>query len=333
MRTTPLRVLLTDRAWPDAEIEREILARTHVELIEAPVSDEATLCRLARDADGIMTNWAKVGTAVVAAAERCRIISRTGIGLDNIDVAMATARGIPVTNVPDYCVGEVADHTLALLLACARNIPFFHRRTKEGEYNLQAAPPMRRLAGQTLGLIGLGRIGRNLVPKARALGLEVVACTSSGSDHGTGCPILDRHELLGRSDFVSLHLPLSVATRKILTLPDFKRMKSSAFLINTSRGGLIDHDDLWTALQGGLIAGAALDVFDPEPPDLSLPLFRDERVVLTPHAAFVSQESLIELRTRTAHQVATALSGGRPECVVNPQVYDSPASGSAAARL
>jgi D-3-phosphoglycerate dehydrogenase len=314
-------VLLTDRAWPDTTIEREILAPAGADLIEPPDTLEASLCHLAAQADAIVTNWAPLTEAVVRAAERCRVICRTGIGLDNIAVATATERSIPVTNVPDYCVGEVADHALALLLACARNIAFFHARTKQGEYHLGAAPEMPRLAGKRLGLVGLGRIGRNLAGKARGFGLEVVAHTIAGNDHGTGCRMVCLEELLRESDFVSLHVPLTDGTRHLLRLPQFEQMKRSAYLINTARGGLVDHAALWTALELKLIAGAALDVFEPEPPDLTAPLFQDERVIVTPHVAFASRESLIDLRSRVARQVVDVLAGRRPENVVNPQVY------------
>ncbi|MGE5191873.1 MAG: C-terminal binding protein, partial [Deltaproteobacteria bacterium] len=310
--------LLTDRAWPDTAIERGILEPAGIEVVEAAATSEAALCAMAADADAIITNWAGVTPAVVRAARRCRVICRTGIGLDNISVATATELKIPVTNVPDYCVGEVADHALALLLACARKIAFFHARTKHGEYRLQSGPAMPRLAGKRLGLVGLGRIGRNLAGKARALGLEAIAHTASGNDHGTGCRMLALDELLVESDFVSLHAPLTPATRHLLSLPQFEKMKRSAYLINTARGGLIDHAGLWQALERNLLAGAALDVFDPEPPDLATPLMQHERVIVTPHAAFASVESLIELRTRVARQVVDVLSGRRPENVVNP---------------
>lgn len=320
----PYRVLLTDRAWPDTQVEREILARAGAELIEAADTSEEALSALAADVDAIVVNWAPVTEAVVRAARRCRIICRTGIGLDNIAVAAATDRRIPVTNVPDYCVAEVAEHALALLLACARNIAFFHLRTKRGEYSLQAGPAMPRLAGKRLGLVGLGRIGQNLAARARALGMDLLGHTLSGDDHGTNCRMASLETVLAESDFVSLHVPLTSETRHLLGLAQFEKMKRSAYLINTARGGLIDHAGLATALERNLIAGAALDVFDPEPPDLSTPLMRDERVIVTPHAAFVSHESLIELRTRVAHQVVDILSGRRPECVVNPEVLAAP---------
>lgn len=321
MNTRHYHVLLTDRAWPDSTIEREILSAAGAELVEAPATDEATLCELAAQADAIATNWAHVTGAAIRAARRCRVICRTGIGLDNIDVPTATELRIPVTNVPDYCVTEVADHALALVLACARNIAFFHLRTKRKEYSLQAAPQMPRLAGKCLGLLGLGRIATNLAGKARALGLSVIAHTASGNDHGTGYPMVGMDELLSQSDFLSLHAPLTDSTRHVLGLAQFEKMKRSVYLINTARGGLVDRAALQTALDRKLIAGAALDVFEPEPPDLSSPLMQDERVIVTPHAAFVSHESLIELRTRYARQLVEALAGRRPECVVNPQVY------------
>jgi D-3-phosphoglycerate dehydrogenase len=318
----PLRVLITDRAWPDTEIEREILSPFGVELVEPNGTDEGALTSLAASADAIITNWAKVTRRVVESAVRCRVICRSGIGLDNIDVPTATARGIPVTNIPDYCVNEVADHALALLLACARQVAFFHLRTKRGEYRLQAAPPIPRLAGKVLGLIGLGRIARALADRARALGMDVAAHTPSGDSYGTACRMLSLDELLEQCDFLSLHAPLTPETGRMLGLQQFERMKRSAYLINTARGGLIDHAALATALDRGWLAGAALDVFDPEPPELSQPLFRDERVIVTPHAAFVSVESLIELRTRVARQVRDVFQQRRPESVVNPGVYD-----------
>lgn len=314
------RVLLTDRAWPDSSIEREILKAVDAEVVESPATDEATLARLAADVDAIGTNWAQVTTKVIEQSPRCRIVSRFGIGLDNISVETATKRRIPVTNVPDYCVTEVAEHTLALLLAAARNIGYFQLHTKSGEYKLSAAPPMRRLAGQTLGLIGLGRIGTAVAERARAFGLRIIAHTASGRSRDANVQMVALDELLRTSDYISLHAPATPETQNLIGLTQLQLMKPTAWIINTSRGALINPDALWTALQHNRIAGAALDVFKPEPPDLSLPLYRDERVIITPHAAFVSVESVNELRHRAATQIATALSGGRPENVVNPEV-------------
>jgi D-3-phosphoglycerate dehydrogenase len=316
--TSRFRVLLTDRAWPDTEIETAILREINADLIEAPSTDEPTLVELASDVDAILTNWGQVTEAVVRNCPRCRIISRTGIGIDNIAVGTATELGIPVTNCPDYCVSEVSDHALGLLLACARRIGFFHLRTKNGEYNLGAASTMRRLSGQTVGLVGLGHIARELVPKLKALGFTLLAYTPSGSDHGTGCRMVPLSELLEQSDFVSLHAPLVPETKHLINADRLSRMKPTAYLINASRGGLVDPSALWTALQHKKIAGAALDVFEPEPPDLSDPLYQDERVIVTPHAAFVSAESLIQMRTQATNQVVQALGRKTPDNVMNP---------------
>jgi len=319
--TSSFRVLLTDRAWPDAIIETAILHNANAELIEARATDEATLVEMAADVDAIVTNWARVTEAVIRNSPRCRIVSRTGIGIDNIAVETATALGIPVTNCPEYCVSEVSDHALGLLLACARRIAFFHGRTKRAEYNLGAATTMRRLSVQTVGLVGLGHIAQALVPKLRALGMTLLAYTPSGSDHGTGCRMVPLNELLQESDFISLHAPLIPETRHLINGETLKMMKSTAYLINTSRGGLVDAAALWTAIQNGIIAGAALDVFEPEPPDLTEPLYQDERVIVTPHAAFVSAESLVEMRTQAINHVVQALSGERPDHVVNPNFW------------
>lgn len=317
--TSRLRVLLTDRAWPDTKIERQILEAAGAELIEAPSTDEKTLIELARDADAIATNWAKVTEAVIRSATKCRIVARLGIGLDNIAVSTATELGIPVTNCPDYCVSEVSDHALGLLLACARRIGFFHLRTKRGEYDLGAATPMRRLSEQTVGLIGLGNTAQELVPKLRALGLTILSHTPSGSDHGTGCKMVSLQELCEQSDYISIHAPLLPETRHLIDAERLRLMKPTAYIINTSRGGLVDAAALWEALQKNAIAGAALDVFEPEPPDLAQPLYQDERVITTPHAAFVSLESLDEMRTQAMNQVVQGLRGERPDNLVNPK--------------
>ncbi len=317
------KVLLTDYAWPNLDIERRTLAEVDAELIVATAQDADSLARLAADADAIMTNWAKVPASVIQAAPKCRIVARLGIGLDNIDVATATARRIVVTNVPDYCLIEVAEHALALLLALSRKIAFYHRQTKSGTYDLKAGPVLRRIEGQTLGIVGLGNIGCTLASKASALGLKVLATSRSQRSAPPGVTFSSLDQLLSESDYVSLHLPLVSETRHTIGTTQLARMKPTAYLINTARGGLIDNGALAAALAAGRLAGAALDVQDPEPPDLSQAPWNDPRVIVTPHAAFVSEESLANLRSRTARQVAQWLTGSRPENVVNPAVLAS----------
>ena len=311
------KVLLTDYAWPDLGVEREILGAIDAELIVPPRTDEASLAAAAADVQAIMTNWARVSDAVLEAAPNCRSVARMGIGLDNIDVASATHRGMAVTNVPDYCLIEVAEHALALLLAQARKIGYWHLETKAGRYQLQSGPALRRIAGQTLGIVGFGRIGRKLAEKAAALGLRILATGRTPRDLPPGVRWCGLDELLVASDYVSLHLPLTPATCHMIGAEQFARMKPTAYLINTSRGGLIDAVALAAALNAGQIAGAGLDVQEPEPPNLGEPPYNDPRVIVTPHAAFVSEESLMDLRTRATRQVAIYLTGGTPENIVN----------------
>lgn len=322
MMSAPYRVLLTDRAWPSLDLEREILASANAELIEAPDDSEQTLVSLAEDVDAIATCWAQVTQRVIEAAPKCRIVARLGIGLDNIDIPTATRLKIPVTNVPDYCIPEVADHTMGLILALNRKIAFFDREAKQGRYDLRSAGPMNRLAGQTLGLIGFGRIARAVRERALGFGLDVLAHSPSGNDYGTGCKMVSLSELLAKSDYLSLHAPSSKSTHHLLNADTLSQMKSGAFLVNTSRGGLIDHKALWESVQSGQLSGVALDVFDPEPPNLEDPLYSDDRVIVTPHAAFTSEESLCDLRTRACKQILAVFQGEQPANLVNPEIHE-----------
>lgn len=316
------QVLYTDHPWSNLKIEQEILDKIQCKIVEPSDQDEETLAEAARDCDVIATCWAQVTDKVISSSSSCKGIVRLGIGLDNIDVAYASQNQIPVTNIPDYCLEEVADHSLALIMSFARNIAFFHLRTKSGEYELKNGSSMHRLPCQTIGLVGFGGIGQALFRKASALGFQVIATSRNQDSQQTGCEMVSLEELLKRSDFVSLHLPLNKETEKMIGEREFFLMKPTARLINTSRGGLVDQDALYRALENNEIAGAGLDVFDPEPPDLDAPLFRDERVIVTPHSAFVSEESLMELRKRTAQQVYDILAGNRPENIVNSEALE-----------
>lgn len=314
------RVLLTDYAWNDLDIERAALADVGAELVVAPTSDAPTLASLASDVDAIMTNWAKVPASVIQAATRCRIVARLGIGLDNIDVAFCSERGILVTNVPDYCLIEVAEHALALILALGRKVAFYHALAQRGRYDLRAGLPIERMEGQTLGIIGLGAIGSVLARKAQGIGLNVIATGRAPRATPSAISWCRLDELLQVSDYVSLHVPLVPSTRHLIGARELALMKPTAYLINTARGGLVDHAALARALAENRLAGAGLDVQEPEPPDLTQPPWCDPRVIVTPHVAFVSNASLANLRRRAARQVADVLVGRRPEHVVNPDV-------------
>jgi D-3-phosphoglycerate dehydrogenase / 2-oxoglutarate reductase len=311
------KALYTDYPWSDVDLERSILAEVDCELIVSPDNKEATLASLAPGVDTILTCWAPVTAKVIDAADRCRHIARTGIGLDNIDVKRATERGIVVTNVPDYCINEVAEHTLALIFALGRNITGYHLATKNGQYDLVAGLPAERISGKTLGIIGLGQIGKILAERAAAVGMRVVG-TNRSRQTPAGVEWLPLEELLAVSDYVSVQAPLTPETRHLINRDTLRRMKPSAYLINTSRGGLVDHAALAEALAENRIAGAGLDVQDHEPPDLSQPPYNDPRVIVTPHVAFYSSQATDELRTRVGRQAAVFLRGERPENVVNP---------------
>lgn len=313
------RVLVTDYAWANLELEAAILGEIGATIVTPRGTSEAELIEGARGVDGIMTNWAATTAAVIAAAPQCRIVSRLGIGLDNIDVAYCTQQGIPVTNVPDYCVIEVAEHALALLLAMARNVAFHHHQTKTGVYRLQDGPALRRVAGRTLGIVGFGKIGRALAARAAALGLKILATGRTPRDLPPEVEWCDLDSLLSRADFVSLHVPLTAETRLLIDHRRLALFKPGSVLINTARGGVVDHDALAEVLKSGRLAGASLDVQTPEPPDLNRAPYNDPRVIVTPHSAFVSEESLLDLRRRAATQVRERLLGRVPESVVNPE--------------
>ena len=315
-----MKVLVTDYAWPDLEIEKNILNAADIQLIDATAQNTSSLDSLVTDVDGILTCWASIPHSVIEATRQCQIVARMGIGLDNIDIDSCTAHKIIVTNVPDYCSHEVAEHTMALLLGMARNITHFHQQTKSGHYELKPLTPLRRIAGQTIGIVGWGSIGQQVARQAQALGLNVLVTRHNLDQSIEEFPLVTLDELLTASDYVTLHLPYSKHTHHLINPQRLMKMKPTASLINTARGGLVDHDALLVALESGKLAGAALDVYDPEPPNLTQPLFQLPQVIATPHAAFCSAEALHDLRSCASHQVVACLTGQRPDHVVNPEV-------------
>jgi D-3-phosphoglycerate dehydrogenase len=319
-------VLVTDYAWESLDIERGILSEVDAELVVAE-PDEGAMVEQARGVEAILTNWRRVPPEAVEAAPRCVVVSRYGVGVDNIPVERATELGVVVTNVPDFCLDEVSDHAMALLLACARRIVTFADSTAAGEWRLlELGRGLPRLRGQVLGLIGFGNIARALVPKARAFGLEVLAYTprlQPGTLDGVETTN-DLAELLARADYVSLHAPANADTRGLIGEEELRQMKRTAYLINTSRGALIDEPALRRAVEEGWIAGAGLDVLGQEPPPSGHPLVGVDGIVVTPHAAFYSEASIAELQRKAAANVAAVLRGEVPATVVNRAVLDSP---------
>lgn len=314
-------VLMTDCIFPDQQIERSMLNAIGARLQLAPATDEETLIALAPGADAMIVTYADITAAVIGAAARCRIIARTGIGINNIDIAAASERGIMVTNVPDYCIAEVADHTLALMLTCLRKTSYLSQAVKSGVWDLNFARPIPRLGTLTAGLLGLGNIARAVAVRMRAFGMAVMAYDPFVADEVFASLAVRRaqsfEELAEKADVLSLHAPLNASTRGIVNAAVFQRMKRSAVLINTSRGPLVNEKDLCDAIAGGLIAGCGLDVMETDPGDLKSPLLRYDNVVVTPHVAFYSDDSDVELREKAAGQVIMALTGQRPQYLAN----------------
>jgi D-3-phosphoglycerate dehydrogenase len=324
------RVLVTDYAWPALDIERAILAEVGAELVVAESGEPSELIDLAAGADAILINWRLLPPEALDAATGCVIVARYGVGVDNIPVERATELGILVANVPDFCVEEVSDHALALLLACARRIVTFAHSTREGSWDLLGlGRGLPRLRGQRLGLIGFGNTARALVPKAQGLGLVICAYTprlAPGRDPDTGVELTDDlAQVLSTSDYVSLHAPATAETHHLIGEDALRAMQPSAYLVNTSRGSLVDEAALERALTEGWIAGAALDVLAEEPARPGHPLLALDNAIVTPHAAFYSEPAIAELSTKAALNVACALRGEVPATVVNPAVLGLPA--------
>ncbi len=322
------KVLITDCGWPSIEPERSVFAKIDAELIVPETGAEDELIALAPQVDGILTNWLQTTTGVIKAAQACKVIARYGVGVDNIDVKTATALGIVVANVPAYCIDEVSDHAMALLLACARKIPILDRHVKKRNWSRDVGPPMHRIRGQKLGIIGLGKIGKAVALKAKAFGLEVIVFDpyiSQQTAQAHGVRQVDLPELLSQSDFITIHAPLTTETHGLLGEKEFRQMRPTTYVINVARGGIIDTVALHKALTEGWIAGAGLDVLPQEPPPSDDPLLELENIILTPHAAFLSEESLYDLQVTAATSVARVLTGQMPESVVNPDVLKSPA--------
>ena len=318
------RVLVTDYVWPSTQPEREVLSSIGADIIEAPDPSEDTLVDLAADADAIMTCFAQVTERVVRAARKCLVISRYGVGVDNIAVDTATAEGIPVTYVPDYCVDEVSDHVMALLLTWNRQIGFYDRTAKQGKWEGVRSPvPLVRLRGSTVGVVGLGRIGRAVSAKAKAFGMNVLAhdpYLAQADALALGVRLVDLQSLLAESDYVTIHTPLNSQTQGLIGARELAQMKPTAFLINCARGPIIDETALYAALSERRIAGAGLDVMEQAAPSASNPIFSLDNVLVTPHVAFLSQQSVHELEVRTAQATVDVLQGRMPQFLVNPAV-------------
>jgi len=320
--TGKAKVVLTDYVWESLDVEKKILAGLG-ELVPMQTKKPEEFLSQAADCDALLNTYAGPITAgVMAKMPRCRIIARYGIGVDTIDLDAATLAGIIVTNNPTYCIEEVAEHTMALLLACARKVVFYDRMVRAGRWEVPPGKPLFRLVGSTLGLVGFGNIARQVAVRAAAFGMKVLYADPYVKEGQFGEPggKVELNDLLKESDFVSVHPPLMPQTRKMINDDAFGRMKPTAFLINCSRGPVVDTDALVRALDSKKIAGCALDTVDPEPLLNPHPLRERENVIVNPHVAWYSETAMVGLQAGAPNEVRRVLSGEWPINVVNKAV-------------
>jgi D-3-phosphoglycerate dehydrogenase len=316
-----LKVVVTDDRYGSYEEENAVLKEIGVAVEVHDQMDEAETVRVLKQADGILVNLHPLPAGMIEKLEQCRVISRYGVGYDNVDVQTATAKGIWVARVPDYCLEDVSDQALALLLGCVRKVAFKDRRIREGAWNLHKEQPSYRIAGKTLGLVGYGAIARTLHRKMSGFGLERVLVFDPYLDpkkiSENGAESVNLRKLLKEADYVSVHAPLNEETRGLIGSRELSLMKKTAILVNTSRGPLLVEKAVADALAGGKIAAAGLDVFESEPLPPDSPLLKLDNAILSDHAGWYSEESVAELKTKAARNVLAVLQGGKPIYPVN----------------
>jgi len=307
-------IAITDSVFPSLDPAKAELAKLNPTYRMAKSANAEDILAVARDADAILVTYAKLTRDLIAQLTKCRAIGRFGLGVDNIDLVACKEKSIAVNYVPDYCIREVSDHAMALLLALIRKIPFSNKLVQSGRWEMPAVVPIRRIEGTVLGLIGFGNIPRLVAPKAKAFGMTVIAHDPYAKPElfmQAGVESVALDALLARSDYISIHAPLTPATRGMLNTDGFAKMKKGAYLVNTARGPLIDEAALTAALDAGQVGGAALDVVTTEPLAKDSPLLGRDNVIVTPHTAFYSIEALEELQRKCASDVARVLSGGK----------------------
>ena len=319
------KAVITDGGYPSYEIEHRVLADADAEVavLEGPGREE--LKKGVARAHALLVRQSVIDAEVLDCCPECKAVARYGVGVDNVDLKEATSRGVVVANTPGFCDVDVATHAAALLLSLARRVVSHDRRVRAGEWDIGSSEPIHRLQGRTVGLLGLGAIGRRLAGMLRGFEVKLVAhdpYVDEVAARELGAELVELDELFGRSDFVSLHAPFTKETRHVVCERTLALMKEGAFLVNTSRGGLVDEEALLGALKSGKLAGAALDVFEKEPLPEESPLRSLPDVILTDHASWYSEESLAELQRRTAEAARDVLLGKKPESVVNPEVYE-----------
>ena len=313
-------VVVAGATLPSLDPERAGLEPSGVRVVDANGLPREAVIDLLHDADGLLVDYFRCDAELIASLGRCRVICQYGVGLDQIDIEAATAAGIVVTHTPTYCLAELADHTMALLLAVARRVVLYDHSVRAGRWRYLDGMPLHRLAGSTLGLVGFGRVAQAVARRAAAFDLRVVAFDPHVDDTVFAASSVERtsmDDLLGRADLVSVHAALTPTSRHLIGAREFALMRAGAILVNTSRGAVCDQGALLGALESGRLAGVGLDVLEHEPPDPRDPLLRRDDVVVTPHAGFLSVESLADMQTQAAEEVRRVLRDERPRHGVN----------------
>ena len=313
--------------FPDLRYFRERAAREGLAVLEARAESEEQFAAEVAGAAAITVIDRRIGASVISRLERCELISTLSVGYDCVDVEAATARGIPVSNTPAYCTDEVASHAMTLLLAVARKLHTILPRTRAGDWDYNYTRPIAPFRGRTLGILGFGRIGRALVPKARGFGMRLAAYDPYVPDDLFELLGVERkhdlEDLLRESDYLSIHALLTPETEGMIDERAISLMKSGTVLVNTARGRIWDEGAVCRALRDGRIAGVGADVLSREPPGADHPLLREERALVTPHVAWYSEASLDEVMVQRMDEIVRVLAGRRPRYVVNPRIYFS----------
>ncbi|NLX07302.1 MAG: C-terminal binding protein [Phycisphaerae bacterium] len=315
------KVAVTDYTFDNLGVEESVLKPLGCELVGRQCKTEQELIDLTHDADYVITQFARVNANVIGAMEKCRIIVRYGIGVDNVDLQAAAAKDIPVCNVPDYCIDEVADHTLAMSLSLTRQLFYLVKQVKTGTWKFPVdINRMHGLKDMTVGVVGFGRIGREVALRFKAFKCKVLVfdpVVEAGKIKGEGFEPADLARIYAESDLVTLHCPSTAQTKQMINAQTLAKMKDGVLIVNLSRGDLVHTDDLIAALRSGKVSGAALDVTDPEPINPDNPLLAMDNVIITNHIASASPNAVRYLRKSTAERVACAVRGEALPNVVN----------------
>lgn len=313
-------VVITDYQYDNIDAERRIIGEAGFELRDYQIKDAKELIPLVKDADAIITQYSDVSREVIGQLEHCKMIIKYGIGVNNIDTKAATEKGIYVCNVPDYGVEEVSDHAVTMMLALGKKMQILEKAFREGDWGYASTMPLYRLRDCTLGLVGFGRIPQLVAKKMAGFGLRILAYdpfVDEEKARAMGVRPADLETILRESDFISVHVPLNEGTRHLIGRESFEKMKKTAFVVNTARGGVIDEKALVEALNAGEIAGAGVDVYEEEPVSPDNPLLHMDNVIATPHCAWYSETAITTLQRKVAEEVVNVLKGNEPFNCVN----------------